>query len=68
MKSEDSGKMRRTFKADPLHHFAERLSATKTLRDGHIVLRMTGESGGNYCLECEGARITLSQDVPSGWQ
>ena len=66
MKSEDSGKVASTFEEDPLHHFATRLSATKTLRDGHIVLRMIGESGGNYCLRCEGSRVTLLQDVPSG--
>jgi hypothetical protein len=66
MKSKESGKVGSTFDQDPLHHFAKRLSATKTLRDGHIVLRLTGESGGNYCLRCEGSRVTLLPDVPSG--
>jgi SCP-2 sterol transfer family protein len=66
MEHKDAGKVANTFEEDPLHHFAKRLSATKTLRDGHIILRMTGESGGDYCLRCEGGRATLSQDVPSG--
>lgn len=51
---------------DPLHQFAQQLSNMKTLRDGRIVLRMTGESGGNYCLHCKGGRVTLSQDIPEG--
>jgi hypothetical protein len=66
MEHKDDGKAGSTFERDPLHHFAKRLSATKTLRDGHIILRMTGESGGNYCLRCEGSHATLSQEIPPG--
>lgn len=67
MKSaENSGKVASAFEKDPLHHFASRLSSTKTVRDGYIVLRLTGVSGGNYCFQCKGGRVALTQDPPSG--
>jgi hypothetical protein len=66
MNGEDSSKSATSPGDVRMHHFAARLSATKLLRDGHIVLRMTGETGGNYCLHCAGGRVTLSHDVPPG--
>src|SRR5579862_5204000 len=49
-----------------LSAFATQLSKTKTLRDGHIVLRLSGNGGGNYAVKSAGGNVTVEKEIPPG--
>jgi hypothetical protein len=61
---------KKTDKADStetsLRAFATQVSKTKTVRDGHIVLRLTGNGGGNYAVKAAGGKITVEKEIPAG--
>jgi SCP-2 sterol transfer family len=51
---------------ESLQRVAKKFSGMKCLRDGHIVLRLSGEGGGTYALKCEERKVSLVGEVPAG--
>jgi hypothetical protein len=51
---------------ESLQRVAKKFSGAKCLRDGHIVLRLSGAGGGSYVLKCEGPSVKLITAVPAG--
>lgn len=43
-----------------------RLNESRLTRRGDIVLRLSGEGGGNYCLSCDPGKTTVHEVDPLG--
>ncbi len=48
------------------HQFAQRLSGAKTIRRGHVVLRLTGADAGDFCFSYDGKNLVSSRELPPG--
>ena len=44
--------------------FAKRLGKARTLRKGSIVFRLTGDTDGEYCLDCSTEDARLAKGMP----
>jgi hypothetical protein len=49
-----------------LHQFGQKLSQAKALRRGHVVLRLSGSEGGNFCFSFDGKSFVSSAEIPPG--
>lgn len=47
--------------ASRLEAFGQKLTQARNRRDGSIVLHLTGEEAGDWCLDCSGAAMRLVQ-------
>jgi hypothetical protein len=52
--------------AGTMQAFAEKLSKAQGLRDGHIVVRMTGAAAKDYFVHCRNGKATLADNAPAG--
>lgn len=43
-----------------------RLADTRSIRDGDVVMRLTGDSGGTYLLSCRGGKVKLADAAMTG--
>ena len=47
-----------------LEKTAKNLSGAKILREGAIAFRLTGEGGGDFCLDCTAGKTKLAAGIP----
>jgi len=49
-----------------VEQFAKRLRNCKSLKDGSIVLRLSGPGGGEYWLQCSAGEVRLAEGPTAG--